>query len=76
MGLRELREKRGLTQQQLAERVGTTRGRISAYEIGAIPAENMTLGTSLKICDALRVSNPRKLVEDSMESPKENKPTE
>ncbi|NMM93113.1 helix-turn-helix transcriptional regulator [Bifidobacterium oedipodis] len=71
MSLRELREKRGMTQQHLADLAGTTRGRISAYEIGARSIENMTLGTALKLCDALRVSNPRKLLDDK-ERPKEN----
>ena len=43
MGLRELRLKRGMTQQQLAEKVGTTRGSISAIEIGARKEGNLTL---------------------------------
>ena len=54
MSLRELRLKRGLTQKQLADKLGYTRERIAAIEI----------------CDVLRVSNPRKLLE--AEKPKEN----
>ena len=71
MSLRELRQKRGLTQDALGAKVGMSRGRIADYETGYIPVENMTLGTAVKLCDALKVSNPRKLLEDSS-SLKEN----
>ena len=64
MGLRELRLKRGMTQQQLAEKVGTTRGSISAIEIGARKEGNLTLAMAVKLCDALLVANPRKLLDD------------
>lgn len=71
MGLRELRQKRGYTQQQLADKVdGMTRGRVAAYENGQRPITGMSLGVATKICDALRVSNPRKLLE--ADKPKEN----
>ncbi|KAA8827236.1 helix-turn-helix transcriptional regulator [Bifidobacterium myosotis] len=70
MSLRELRLKRGLTQQQLGNKVGMTQGRIADFEAGRRSVGNMTLDSALAICDALRVSNPRKLLEDS--SPKEN----
>ena len=70
MSLRELRLKRGLTQRELAEKSGVPHTRIAATETGARPIENMSLGTAIKLCDALRVSNPRKLLEDS--GPKEN----
>ncbi|NEG69923.1 helix-turn-helix transcriptional regulator [Bifidobacterium choloepi] len=66
MGLKELRLKKGLTQQQLAKKVSSAnQQRISAYESGLLPVENMTLKTALQICDALGVSNPRKLLPDS-----------
>ncbi|MBT1175182.1 helix-turn-helix transcriptional regulator [Bifidobacterium sp. LC6] len=68
MGLRELRLKRGLTQQQLGEKVGMSQGNLGDYETGRRPIENMTLGMSLRLCDALRVSNPRKLLDDSPKS--------
>lgn len=71
MSLRELRHKRGYTQRQLADKVdGVSNGRIADYESGRLPIENMTLGTALKLCDALRVSNPRKLLD--ADKPKEN----
>lgn len=64
MSLRELRLKRGLTQDQLGVKAGLGREIISKYERGAKPIENMTLGTALKLCDALKVSNPRRLLPD------------
>ena len=63
MGIRELRLKRGMTQQQLADKVGMSRPRIAEYESGTYAVENMTLGNALKLCTALRVSNPRKLLD-------------
>lgn len=71
MGLRDLRQKRGYSQEQLVSKVdGMSGGRIGDYETGRRPIENMTLGTALAICDALRVANPRKLLE--ADTPKEN----
>lgn len=70
MSLRELRQKRGLTQRELAEKSGVPHTRIAATETGARPIENMSLGMAVKLCDALRVANPRKLLEDT--SPKED----
>lgn len=70
MSLRELRQKRGYSQEDLGEKSGVTREIISKYERGIKPIENMTLGTAIKLCDALRVSNPRKLLE--AEKPKES----
>lgn len=71
MGLRELRQKRGLTQRELAERAGLTPGNIGDIECGRRFEGNLTLTTAIKLCDALRVANPRKLLEG--DSPKENK---
>lgn len=69
MSLRELRLKRGLTQSQLGEKVGVSRQRLAEYELGKRPIGNMTLDNALRICDALRVSNPRKLLDaDTKES--------
>lgn len=69
MSLRELRLKRGLTQSQLGEKVGVSQQRLAEYELGKRPIGNMTLNNALRICDALRVSNPRKLLDaDTKES--------
>ena len=69
MSLRELRQKRGYTQEQLGNKVGMTQGRIVDFEAGRRSIGNMTLDNALRICDALRVSNPRKLLDaDTKES--------
>ena len=72
MSLRELRLKRGLTQQQLSDKVdGGSQQRIAGYETGRYDVGNMTLTTAPRFCDALRVSNPRRLLDDP-DSSKEN----
>ena len=68
MGLKELRMKRGLTQRELAERIGVTQQHIAAYENGVNGIDNMTLGKAIKLCDALRVRNPRKLLDSDSDS--------
>lgn len=69
MSLRELRLKRRLTQSQLGEKAGISQQRLAEYELGKRPIGNMTLANALRICDALRVSNPRKLLDaDTKES--------
>lgn len=68
MGMRELRLKRGMTQQQLADKVGMAQSRIAAYENGVNSIENMTLDKAIRICDALKVRNPRKLLDSDPES--------
>ncbi|WP_288465219.1 helix-turn-helix transcriptional regulator [uncultured Bifidobacterium sp.] len=73
MGLKELRMKRGLTQQQLADKVGMSRPRIAAYESGTNDIANMTLGNALKFCSALRVANPRKLLDSDSDSSADSK---
>lgn len=57
MSLRELRLKRGLTQKQLADKLGYTRERIAAIETGARPIGGVSLDKAIEICDVLRVSN-------------------
>lgn len=52
MGLRELRLKRGMTQQQLAEKLGVTQQHVAAYENGVNSISNMTLAKALRMCDA------------------------
>lgn len=63
MGLKELRTKRGLTQRELAEKVGMSGGNISDIESGRRSEANLTLATAVKLCDALGVANPRKLLD-------------
>ena len=53
--IKELRKEKGLTQTQLAELAGTGQSRISQYESGDMPVENMTIGQAKKIADALGV---------------------
>ncbi|MDB1508714.1 helix-turn-helix domain-containing protein [Bifidobacterium adolescentis] len=72
MGLKELRLKRGLTQRELAEKVGMSGGNIAAIECGRRSEANLTLATAIKLCDALRVANPRKLL-DSDETSADSK---
>ena len=43
MSLRELRQKRGLTQRQLADKSGVPHTRIAATETGSRPIENIVL---------------------------------
>ena len=65
MSLKELRLKRGLTQAQLGQRLGVTRQRIAEIETGRRPIGGVSLDVAIRLCDALRVSNPRKLLDDS-----------
>lgn len=68
MSIKSLRLKRGMTQQELADKVPSlTRGRIADYETGLRSVKNMTLENAILICDALHVSNPRKLLDDDIE---------
>lgn len=68
MGLKELRLKRGMTQRELAEKVGMSGGNISDIESGRRSEANLTLATAIKLCDALRVRNPRKLLDPDSET--------
>lgn len=68
--IREYRAKRGWTQQQLADRVdGVTRGRIAAWETGARDLQDASFSVVLRVADAFKMSNPRRL----LEAPKEPK---
>ena len=55
-------------QQQLADKAGLTQQRIGAYENGVNSIENMTLDKAIRICDALKVRNPRKLLDSDPDS--------
>lgn len=73
MGLKELRMKRGLTQRELAEKVGMSGGNISDIESGRRSEANLTLATVIKLCDALKVRNPRKLLDSDSETSADSK---
>lgn len=68
MSLKELRLKRGYSQRELANKIGVTQQHIAAYENGVNDINNMTLGKALKLCDALKVRNPRKLLDSDIDS--------
>lgn len=63
MSLKELRNKRGLTQRELARRSGIPHTNIAQFESGKRGVSNMTLQTAIRLADALRVKDLRKLVE-------------
>jgi transcriptional regulator with XRE-family HTH domain len=73
MGMRELRLKRGMTQQQLADKVGVSQPRVAAFETGQRSAGGMSLAVAIRICDALKVRNPRKLLDSDSESSADSK---
>ncbi len=63
MGLKELRTKRGLTQRELAQCSGVHHVEIAQIETGKRNVRAVSLDTALRLCDALRVANPRKLLD-------------
>lgn len=63
MSIREIRESKGLTQQQVATRAGLSRPRLSEYERGVRPVANMTLAQAARLADALKLKDLRKLLE-------------
>lgn len=68
MGMRELRLKRGMTQQQLADKAGLSQSRVAAFETGARKTSGMSLAVAIRICDVLKVRNPRKLLDSDPDS--------
>lgn len=68
MGMRELRLKRGMTQQQLADKAGLSQSRVGAFETGQRNVGGMSLAVAIRICDALKVRNPRKLLDSESDS--------
>ena len=52
----------------LAEKVGMSGGNIAAIECGRRSEANLTLATAIKLCDALKVRNPRKLLDSDSET--------
>ena len=75
MGLRDLRIKQGLTQQQLAEKSGIQRVNVAQFESGTRDLSNASLATGLRLADALHVSNPKKLLEPDVLPKPERKPS-
>ena len=74
MGLRDLRIKQGLTQQQLAEKSGIQRVNVAQFESGTRDLSNASLVTVLRLADTLHVSNPKKLLEPDVLPKPERKP--
>lgn len=68
MGLKELRTKRGLTQRQLADESGVHYVEIAQIETRKRNVRTLSLDTALRLCDALRVANPRKLLDSDSET--------
>lgn len=64
MGLKDLRLSRKLTQQELATRIGMSPCSYADYERGDRPVSNMTLGNAIRLADALKVKDLRKLLND------------
>ncbi len=64
----ELRMKRGLTQRELEERSGVHHNAIAKFETGERNIRDASLDTALRLCDALRVANPRKLLDSDSET--------
>ncbi|WP_140489752.1 helix-turn-helix transcriptional regulator [Bifidobacterium sp. UTBIF-68] len=53
MGLKQLRERAGLTQVKLSQQTGIARTVISSYETGRRDERNMTLENALRLSRAL-----------------------
>ena len=63
MSLKELRMKRGLMQLHLADKIDVTRQHVAASENDARKTGSISLDVAIRICDALYVRNPRKLLD-------------
>lgn len=64
MGLAELRKSKNLTQRELAERAGISNVTIANYERGERDTRNMTLRNAIRLADALKIRDLRKLLDD------------
>lgn len=73
MSLKELRMKRGLTQRELAQRSGVHHVEIAQIETGKRNVRAVSLDTALRLCDALKVRNPRKLLDSDSETSADSK---
>ena len=68
MSLKELRLKRGYSQRELEERSGVHHNAIAKFESGERDIRSASLDTALRLCDALKVRNPRKLLDSDIDS--------
>ena len=68
MSLKELRMKRGLTQRELAQRSGVHHVEIAQIETGKRNVRAVSLDTALRLCDALKIANPRNLLDSDSKS--------
>ena len=63
MALAEIRKRNGLSQRQLAKASGVSASRIADIERGKRDMRNASLATAVKLGDALKLKDLRKLLE-------------
>lgn len=63
MALAEIRKRNGLSQRQLAKASGVSASRIADIERGERDIRNASLATAVKLGDALKLKDLRKLLE-------------
>lgn len=63
MGLAEIRKRNGLSQRQLAKASGVSASRIADIERGERDMRNASLATAVRLGDALKLKDLRKLLE-------------
>lgn len=63
MALAEIRKRNGLSQRQLAKASGVSASRIADIERGERDMRNASLATAVKLGDALKLKDLRKLLE-------------
>lgn len=63
MALAEIRKRNGLSQRQLAKVSGVSASRIADIERGERDMRNASLATAVKLGDALKLKDLRKLLE-------------
>ena len=68
ISLKQLRIKRGYSQRELAQRSGVHYVEIAQIETVKRNVRTLSPDTALRLCDALRVANPRKLLDSDIDS--------
>ena len=63
MALAEIRKRNGLSQRQLAKASGVSASRIADIERGERDIRNASLATAVRLGDALKLKDLRKLLE-------------